>query len=140
MPDRDIKLLTEVRDIIVADPTRWRQDAWARQTPCGTTGCVAGLTVLLRGGTWDWSKSWKPLFESDPEAMVTEWVILDGEQESICSTATEMLGLSHTEADILFEGDNSYNTVINLLADLIDGEDIVDEDDCDDSCTCSYDV
>lgn len=115
MPDRNIDLLTKVRDQISGHPDQYDQTTWAYidgrycETPewalaraldrdefaCVSTACVAGWTVLLAGEAprpYDWR-----------------------------GTASQLLGLHPVEGEWLFHEDRTREEVLLGLELLIRG-------------------
>lgn len=130
---RNIELLTKVRDLVAADPTKLDMGIWAlvpydlvqlndggmAKVTCGTTACIAGWAVQLGGS----------------KLLVTEQDLRDGVYSAgscvagngrvvdIENHARKLLGLTQDEADYLFFVDDDQ--VIPLLTRLIKGEDIL---------------
>jgi len=102
-PERHIPLLQKVLDHVTAHPEEHDQSVWARQTPCGTSMCVAGHTAAMCG--WDLDRSvWSPMTGFSR-------VLRDNVPRHVSDVAAEELGLTTHEADVLFDG---WNTLADL--------------------------
>lgn len=95
---------------------RWNQETWATKEKlepkarCQTACCIAGGAVVLAGGRFLYDK--RELRE-DGIVDVTD-CFYKGEEHSIEALGRELLGLSHREADELFDGDNTLTEVQNI--------------------------
>lgn len=113
----DVPRLRKELEFITAHPERWNQSAWIQRTECGTTGCLAGNTVLHAG--------YQPLFghglvRPDQAAHVRR---LDGDGEQLVDdVAQRLLGLTDREASELFHPLNTLHDLWWVAADLTDGE------------------
>lgn len=93
----------------------WNQENWYveanEEFSCGTGVCLAGHISISHGG--------KPVLGKEhgmPEH-ITHWVALpDGTSTSIRTHAQRLLGISNTEASILFYQDNT----IPMLREMYD--------------------
>ena len=85
-------LLHDAWSAILADPKSWNQGSYGKQTPCGTTFCLAGHVAVLAGAEVLTSGSWVEF--SMPGYHVTTLAAYE--------IARDALGLSCEEADTLF--------------------------------------
>lgn len=111
LPTPNIPLLRKAVEWAEAEAAKtdgtceWDQVAWARKTKCGTSFCIAGYVVMA----------------SVPGAVIPnlafqeegEWLQLDvnGEPESWPDVAQAQLHITDTEANWLFEANNSITDV-----------------------------
>jgi hypothetical protein len=87
-----------------AFPESFYMGTWARETPCGTTACIAGHALLLSG----YSVQFRPMMLLSGEVFPDKRaVFLDPEGEVvICpQEARRLLGLSLQEENSLFYAD-----------------------------------
>lgn len=97
---------------------------------CGTTACAAGHVALASGGKFAVYSVDSGTYE--PAELVTEDVlnrggwdadtIIDpssGERRAVRSYAQEQLGLDDEQSQRLFAGENSYDRMMELLAEFI---------------------
>lgn len=138
---RNIDLLTQVRDLITAQPEKLDMDRWAVVQPdeveftdgttakvsCGTTACIAGWAVQLSGHKLLVHQYGK---HSDGSFLINSSVAKNGRVVDIEQYGKKLLGLTTEEADELFFCGNSQAP--KLLDTLIAGGDIVPEDTDDD--------
>lgn len=100
----------DILDKIHEHPEQHNQNVWGERTDCGTTLCVAGWSVVLKG-----QDQW--LTYTEPDGSKTE--------ELVCATyekAQYNLGLTSDEAINLFY--NSENEeAVQKLKHIIVGED-----------------
>lgn len=85
------------------------------QNICGTTGCVAGNTVILTlpsTSMYNWKQD--------------EVVHKDGGREGVTEYAAKRLGIAYEEADWLFSGDRPKSDVVEALTRLSKGKTIED--------------
>lgn len=92
MAELNIELFKKIRDKIKTAPIAYDQSVFARRedsAPCGTAACIAGWACVLSGRM------------DEQELRRRERGPLE-EFETIEQTATQQLGLSPDEAEILF--------------------------------------
>lgn len=93
-PELNIPLIRKVMEYLTAHPEEHDQLVWAQRTPCGTTACMAGHTVLLTGGQFLWSGD------------QADYCILPGDdfvaRHEVDDAAQDALGLTTTQAVTLF--------------------------------------
>lgn len=70
----NLELYDQVLAHIEAHPEQWEQETWLEESECGTVGCFAGWAVVLG----------------------------EGDRENVSSSASELLGLDHTQAGAIF--------------------------------------
>lgn len=114
---------------IVADPSSWDQDMWARAADsgrppdpaapfgCGSTGCFAGWTAHLAGERL----VWRPQGLADGAAWVADEVDRIGPhgwRYTIRHAATTHLGLSFDDAGRLFEPFMTLDGLYDLVAEF----------------------
>lgn len=141
---RNIELLTQVRDLIKAEPAKLDMGLWGTvsadlvtfdngskaKVSCGTTACVAGWTVQLAGDKLlveqDQYDNAYPKLGTDDEYekvfTVSHSVAKNGRVVDIEERATKLLGLTPEEGGILFFEDTEL--VVERLGELIAGKDI----------------
>jgi hypothetical protein len=90
----------------------------------GTTACVAGWTVQLAG--WqpvqEDAQAWADGIYTHRTFQVSE--VAGAQPQTIPSVARRLLGLDETQADTLFDANNTRGHVLDLLEDYITrGED-----------------
>lgn len=128
----NLKLLEKVRDKVLSEPEKHKQDMWMTVTTaateplrgevsCPTTGCVAGWACQISGD--------HALIEDDEgrfdkaNGTITYeiWNVVTPENRvvDIEYRAQYLLGLSDEDANELFDAENSRDMVLRLLADLI---------------------
>jgi hypothetical protein len=94
-------------------PGAWDQTSWMRTTrsECGTTGCIAGWAVAL-------IDRYDLLFNrvNDSDELFVEMVQdrETGEEEYVEVVAARELGLTDREAEVLFDGGNTYSFVVKV--------------------------
>ena len=98
-----------VLDFIRAHPELHDQEIWLRKTDCGTAGCFAGLACWLNGDT--------PIFEGGPGSSVVRSADTR-RQVQIRNRAIGLLGLSPTQADLLFDAGNSLEDLISEVEQI----------------------
>lgn len=118
MDGYNVDLLMQVREKIVNEPEKHDQMSWARALSdprkggdCGTAYCVAGWAAVLDGQEMSWAFS--------PHA--NEWrspYLANG--QAVWRYAQEALGLDSSEEGTLFDGDNSRESVLDMLDRLIE--------------------
>lgn len=134
---RNIELLTQVRDLIAADPGKLYMHTWAEvdrqpdfnedgfaKIQCATTACVAGWAVQLAGLKLYVTERCR---RANGSLMVVNAVAKNGRVVGIEGQARKLLGLTWEEASWLFYSDNSE--VLGILNALISGDDIAEEED-----------
>jgi hypothetical protein len=73
---RNEQLFRDVADAIEAEPERYDQAEWERETECGTTRCIAGWAAWLgaRVSFLQWQKGrhpeWVPFFSDGVESLL----------------------------------------------------------------------
>lgn len=124
----DVARLRKELEFITAHRERWNQLRWIQRptdaaTECGTTGCLAGNTVLNAG--------YEPVFGialcRPGEA---GHVRVEGRRDprTVLAVASELLGLDSFQADRLFYPTNTLLDLWLLAARFTDGEVEVPED------------
>lgn len=111
-----IELMEKVLNFITDNPKEHDQGAWVQRSPmCGTTGCLAGHTVLMTG----YEVAWIP---GDFEA--TDVIIngADGRYaEPICIVAQRELDLTGFQAGVMFRSSNTLADLWFLANEYSDG-------------------
>lgn len=106
----DVARLRKVLEHVTAHPREWQQGNWAVKGPCGTAYCVAGHAVaMFTDVTFEWSEDDTPwAFRDDPDMVygASEVRLPDGSIRQIKAVARELLGLTKTQAAILFWSNN----------------------------------
>lgn len=91
------EVVTEIRDQIWRDPRSFNMDFWARETPCGSTFCIAGHALLVAGWLFVPSKSGQHTWQKGDEvASVVDTGIM----------AAAVLGLDAEEDEIFHAGES----------------------------------
>lgn len=124
---RDLSKLDEVMDYIEAHPEEHDQRVWLARTACGTRGCLAGHAILLNVPAsrlrWKWA-----LRQGGPNSM---WGVIT--EDGVCTdpyiAAMEILGLSASEAGVLFHETASLEDLKMWVKRLHNGEGITNDDD-----------
>lgn len=113
----NVDLLMQVREKIVNEPEKHKQDRWAfafSETPpedgaCGTAYCVAGWATVLDGQQLAW------------EGQPGRWTAFETtEGDTVWTYAREALGLEYAEDSRLFAADNPRAYVLRVLDALIE--------------------
>lgn len=128
----DFELLDSVLDFIKVHPSTWRQESWYKivdtksgevsirteeevvteVNSCGAAFCFAGHVALREG------------FPNPPKTNHESWnrIVLDSTGDTYRQEASEfaeaVLGLSWSQADVLFEGDNSLEDLEEIVEGL----------------------
>lgn len=112
MPERNIELLTKIRDLVKLAPQKLDMDYWSAipfdvvelddgsqaRVSCGTTQCIAGWAVQLQGYQFLVGPGNSDDGVYYPESCLAE----DGRVVDIFDAARQLLGLTECEADLLF--------------------------------------
>lgn len=114
----DAPRLRKVLEHITADPKSWDQTQWAVRTPCGTTHCVAGHAVRMFDD--DAHFRWYRITLRNEYADNVSRD--DGVVQSVAGRAAELLGLTATQADLLFAGGNTLVELWYAAEILTEGE------------------
>ena len=96
--------LKQVRDVIIANPDKFDQNAWLHN--CGTPACIAGWAAHLSlqdGESLGWCAPAELFAGLSSEPRIPLVVDADNEFVVVGGRAREWLGLSHEEADTLFD-------------------------------------
>jgi hypothetical protein len=122
---------------IVAQPGRYDQGTWQTVTvddiegfdqrgiaevSCATTGCVAGTAAMLAGDVGIASQFDRTSRKGRDVYSISKVVTQAGRTIGIKDRGRQVLGLSATEANWLFEGHRSLPEVINALIELSEGQ------------------
>lgn len=124
------KLLSELRFLTI-HPDKWDQSLWVkyvgpenpRTSACGSFGCLAGNAVLRENIELAWYEIQH--FDVNVGAIrgtnvwYADYTI---DHEHIEEKATELLGLTPHQAERLFDGDNSLDTLWELAESITLGE------------------
>lgn len=97
-------------------PSEWSQGTWIQRahTACGTVCCVAGKTLLDHGYEY-----------GGPDYRYTlDFYDENGAIVSPARTAAGILGLNYMQAGLLFDGDNTFETVREVCSALV-GEELL---------------
>lgn len=113
----NMKLLREVMDTILAKPDEWDQGSWAVIKPeaeggaCRTAYCVAGWACVLSGEQLRYEEA--PISYIPRIPMARGYLYADYTEDGvdIGERAQFHLDLDEITADILFDGDNSLETI-----------------------------
>lgn len=123
-------------------PSEWDQENWLTWlngellefSPCGTAACIAGKTALEDGGipfasTWDYNASanWGsipvgPLAEAEVGETGAFIQFGDDPPVEVNVYAQQALGLNDDEADALFDENNDYDRVIQVVRSILDDD------------------
>lgn len=116
LPELNVELLDRVMAQIESDPDHWNQAFWAQRetyhTECGTAYCCAGWTVKLARP--DLRFIWQGLDADTVEDPAT------GLSGGVSDIARRLLGLTVSEADQLFEGDNTLADLQRIVREIKD--------------------
>jgi hypothetical protein len=109
------ELLERTMQYIEDHPEEHYQGMWFMKTECGTTACFAGWACLLSGLTPDFTQ--RPYNFTDRSS----YYVKDDERW-VKPIATELLGVSEDDAEILFHSANSLDELKLMVKDLLNGE------------------
>lgn len=122
----DVARLRAVLEFVTANPERWDQGNWYRlpdeayveaepgtDWTCGTTACVAGWTAIQAGYVPTTNHLGRSVL-IDPNAPGLELRVAD--------VATDLLGLTYEQSDLLFFADNTLRDVWEFARVFTDGE------------------
>jgi hypothetical protein len=110
------ELLERTMQYIEDHPEEHDQTMWFVQTPCGTTACFAGWACVLSGLKPDFTI--QAPFNYRPD--ITYHV--EGTDEWVKPVAQKLLGLTHYDADTLFDASNTVEELKMYVKDLLNGE------------------
>lgn len=130
--ERNDVLIDKVMDYLREHPKEWDQRYWVESTPCGTTACFAGHTMLLSGYTLQRVKRGCDECLSEDhdcglngcDVMETKFFAPDGrrvDHEDI--EAGELLGLSRWDGEKIFyqtsitDADRMQEIIDNIRAE-----------------------
>ena len=122
--ERNADLFFAIADRVEFDPDSYNQHTWGRPsswTDCGTICCIAGHALSLSGYEVSMKNSYTPRFTKRGQKRG----IASG--DAIARRAANLLGLSSTEARLLFDGGwepKSKYTVAEALRRIGKGESI----------------
>lgn len=135
-PTRNVFALKAVRDLIKKSPAKHDQTNWfsvssdvvkfedgsVAKVSCGTTACVAGWASSLAGDVLviqphDWDEDEQMFRPSNVQT-------LEGNTVYIENRGREVLGLTHNEAEYLFDQNRTRAEVLDNLKALIQGQQI----------------
>lgn len=100
----NVELLRKTMDHIRENSHLWNQRNWYNANPCGTTMCFAGHAAVLAG------------FPQPPHDNGKAWI---HNGKHVCTYAKEVLGISHLQANRLFQGRNDLQDLENLVEHII---------------------
>lgn len=116
----NVPLLQKALDHVEAHPEEWDQESWGRQTPCGTTACLAGHIALMDG--------WTPVLRTP----FGDWIYVEknGVRQTAGDAAAESLGVSdvsaygsnHEYVGYLWSGINSRVDLWRIANVLAEGQ------------------
>lgn len=97
----------------------WNQHAWMHversgDTACGTSYCIAGFAAVEFAGL-------EPVFINSFPSWVNS-VRVGGGERFISSAARDYLGLTNSESNDLFDGDNTADDVTTIVEKIKNGE------------------
>lgn len=136
MPKRNIERLTQIRDLIIAEPAKLEMNSWSTvnandltfnddgyaKVSCGTTQCIAGWAVVLHGYVMLYGIDQQ---DADGGYFAVNCQARNGRVMDIEWKATEILGLTEDEANFLFL-DVENSTAVNALNLFIAGKSLQD--------------
>lgn len=103
----NVALLTQTLEYIRAHPDELVQHTWRCNTGC----CFAGHAAILSGARWQ-----------DPKRLSSVITTPNGSEEWVSSYAKRVLGLNRTEADWLFDANNTLGDLVRKVAALAAGQ------------------
>jgi hypothetical protein len=109
--------LEAVLDHIRMNPKEHDQSQWAEKTPCGTTMCFAGHTVVREGYRLEWRMT--PPREGTNPNTAAYCKEPDGRFELISVAATKILDLTYSQATALFSVAKTFDDVEKTVKDII---------------------
>lgn len=101
---RNVELLQQTMQYIKDHPERHQQDIWTNQ--CGTAACFAGWAAMLSG-----------------------WAAWQVHNFEMWTRGANLLGLTYTEARILFDTGNTAPMLELMVKDLVNGDQLRDQAD-----------
>lgn len=116
----------EYAKLVAGLPSEWDQSHWAvapKSPPyngasiCGSACCLAGQAVRDAGGEFDYRFD---TFAGGLYAITAR--MPDGRKVDIGDEASNLLGLSHYQADALFYPDNTADDIERIIEEIKDGE------------------
>lgn len=107
---------------------RWNQNLWAAFSPCGSTACIAGNAVIQSPNFVTDAEVYHGAILSTPlddgsidtayRVELRDGEKVPGEPVTIRDAATEILGLTISEAGALFNGSNRLSELVWLAQDF----------------------
>lgn len=118
----NVPLLRKTLEHITAHPEEWDQTAWAEETACGTSFCLAGHVVHSQGHELLW-RNVSDCCESCADAPAyANHCVVDERRRTIENVAMHELGLSEAQAQILFSANNELDELWRNSHDITNGE------------------
>lgn len=108
----NVPLLRKVLEHVTEHPLEHAQGHWAVRNGCGSAYCVAGWTAVFEG--------WTPTYEDDDVSTGT--FVRAGSYHHAGDIARAALGVSDSDASVLFRSTNSLDVLWGLAETMTDGE------------------
>lgn len=124
-----IALVQQALAYIEAHSDEWEQGTWR----CQTGMCIAGHALRLAGRQWalpepsltmPWKNSLLKAGPNDPTEIQWFDSLLGLDVVTASDAAERLLGLTKIEADILFAGTNTIDTLRKNVAQIVAGESV----------------
>lgn len=110
---RNVELLERTMQHISDHPENHAQEMWFSENDCGTAACFAGWACLLSG-----------LEAVNAGCRSAEVTTPHGVHGVAAVEAKKLLGITHDEADIIFDANNSADMLRLMVKDLANGDDL----------------
>lgn len=107
----DVSLLDKTLRFITDNPEEHDQEVYARNTPCGTKGCIAHWLCVFSGHK----------VRLSPGVFSSEWAVVET-GESVCDVAIREAGLTFSQAEALFWYANTIDDLWSLASEFTNGE------------------
>ena len=96
--DTPVKILERVREVVQTVPdSEFKMEAWKEKTPCGTTACAWGHTVMQ---TPEFGRNWS--LTDEPFKGSSSLHYLNQKPPSVFETLADYIGISKQEAVDIF--------------------------------------
>lgn len=129
-PTRNVALLQETMAHIEKNPTQHNQNHW--MTECGTAFCYAGHAAILAGATTpgrevvSWGHYWGVNTRTLESRGISSFDVGKNDMQVVDEFATAQLGITDDEAEALFDGDQTVQS-LRLLVDALCADAWIDE-------------
>lgn len=118
----DVPLLRKVLDFVTEHPEVHDQNIWAEKSPCGTSCCLAGHTVLMTGHEIDWREDGNGSGEYGADRVKTPIVVKGMRTDQISNVAGHELGLDSDQKETLFIDSETVEDLWRAANEFTNGE------------------